>query len=279
MANASAIDDLAALRGEARDATERFLAEMGRRMVPSNLIHPAAINALPITETGIDWPYAYVRLEGGKTFYSYPSKPTRLRQYWLIADKIPKTVSAHTFGAVCDAARRYAYRADDEPADMTGWTVIEAGAYIGLKAIRFAEKAGPRGKVIAVEIHRANCELMRLNIEANGLGGRIEPVHAAVSDACGDTTFRQEGYQRHSLVALDHIPKTLARTVQSVTLDALLDNHGLPHADYVNVQVNGAELSVLEGATPSRLRRLAITCTKGESAETRRLVEAKRPQT
>jgi FkbM family methyltransferase len=268
-ARSSAEDDLithlSQLRNEDKERTEAFLQNLARKLVPRRLVNPQSIAALNIMESGLDWPYSYIRLESGETFYSWPSNPTQVRQFWMVRDKLPKTVNMATFGAASDAAFRYAYIDRFEPDDMTGWVVVEAGAYIGLKAIRYGKKVGRSGKVLAVEIDSFNYDLMKVNIEANGLNDVVVPILAALNAQDGESRMLSDGYQKNSVIGIDALRERSTRTVQSIAMDTLIDQHGVDRVDFINVQVNGAEADLLAGFQRhfDKLRRFHIVSRYG----------------
>ena len=55
-----------------------------------------------------------------------------------------------------DVVRRYISAEVSEIDGLVGANIIEASAYIGHKAMRFADALGPKGRVIAVEIDESN---------------------------------------------------------------------------------------------------------------------------
>lgn len=254
------ISSLAAARGETEEQTRVFLRRLLPRFIPKRVISPDRFSDLPIVETGLDGTLAYVRLENGRTLFSYPSSPMRLRQYWVIRDKLPRTIRPEAFSAVFDVARRYINADVSEIDRLVGGNIIEAGAYIGHKAMRFADELGPQGRVIAVEIDESNCQIMRRNIEVNSLQDQIIAVNAGLWSSAGHFVSISNNYQRNSLAQVDKIDGNRTREVECTTLDALIEEYGLNTVEYINIQVNGAELEVLKGCAQSlgRIRRLGI---------------------
>lgn len=240
---------LAQLRGEGLWATAVYLMRTAFRLVPTNLIDPAHFADLKIAETGLDGPLAFVRLENGRLFYSYPSSAARVRQYWMIRDKVPPVIKADTFGAVVDVVYRFMGLGspDNDFLPGEGGVIIEAGAFIGLKALRYAERVGPSGRVIAVEIDRFNYETMCRNVAASGLQDVVTCVHAGIWNAEGRAQAGNRGYQTHSLVDLDGSRSDALGQVETVSVSGLIDRFGLDRVDYLNLQVNGAEIEALDG--------------------------------
>lgn len=229
------LSNLAEARGEDPGETERYLLRLLPRLIPSRAISPEKFSDLPILETGLDGALAYVRLESGGTLFSHPSSPRRLRQYWVIRDKLTKTIRPEAFGAAFDVAKRYVNADVSEISGLAGGTIIEGGAYIGYKAIRFADELGPDCRIIAIEIDEANYRIMRRNIEVNGLQDQIIPVNAGLWSSTGRFVSIANNYQRNSLAQVDKIDRSRRREVECTTLDALIEEHGLDTVDYVNI--------------------------------------------
>lgn len=255
------VEELARLRGECVKETTAYLEKLGRSLVPKSLLSPEKLVSLPIEKTGVEGAFAFVLFEDGRKLYAHPSSSTRLRQYWMIRDKLPKTITPDAFGAVFDVAKRYSFADVSELEGMTGGTVIEAGAYIGLKAMRFADELGPNGRVVAVEIDETNCQIMRRNIEANDLEDRMIPVNAGLWSSVGKFESIANSYQRHSIAQIEKLDGEKTRMVNCSTIDSLIEEFSLEKVDYINVQVNGAELEVLKGSRKhlDRIHHFGIT--------------------
>jgi len=139
--------------------------------------------------------------------------------------------------------------ADYEPLLATwlpprGGVAIDAGAYVGRHTLAYARAVGPRGRVLACEPLPENFRLLRGNVSRNGYVQVVcEPC--ALSDLHGEgwLHFEQETssastiYGRASRVA-----------VPLRTLDDLCRKHGIKQVDLLKVDVEGAELNVLQGA-------------------------------
>lgn len=253
------IEKLARVRGESLAETEAYLARLAHEIIPPKLIDPDRLSRLPVAASGLEGPYSFIRLKDGRTFYGFPSSPRRLQQYWMIKDKLSTAIRPHAFATALDAQKRY-FQADLGEIDAPdGAVVVEAGAYIGFKAMRYAEAVGAAGRVIAVEINAANCALMQHNLDANGIGNVVAVNAGLWSERC-TMTAGSGGYQRQSLVKVGRIGETASQTVDCLRIADLIEAHGLDRVDFLNVQVNGAELEVLKGCEPylDRIRRIGI---------------------
>jgi FkbM family methyltransferase len=135
-----------------------------------------------------------------------------------------------------------------------GWVVVDGGAHMGLYTIRAASMVGAEGKVIAVEPDARNFAILERNIKANGLTN-VLAVKAALANEVGVgklSTTRMS--TTHYLADLES-PGSIA--IQTLTLDSLLQQSGLGRVDLIKLDVEGAELRVLEGAKNTLLSSTA----------------------
>jgi FkbM family methyltransferase len=134
------------------------------------------------------------------------------------------------------------------PPEGGGGVMIEAGAYVGFKAIGYADHVGPGGKVIAIEIDRDNFELMRLNVEQNGLQDVVDCVNCGVWSKRDRVVDRFRDRTAHTIARTEEHPYcTSADTIATDTLDNIIDASGVETVDFLNLQLNGAEIEALEG--------------------------------
>lgn len=128
-----------------------------------------------------------------------------------------------------------------------GDVVIDVGAHIGLYTLRAARDVGATGKVIAVEPDPQSFLILKDNIAINHLTNVIA-VNAALSDTAGQKTFYAATDPSLSGFELQAEARTReVKTVRTLTLDELLQNCGISHADWLKIDVEGAELKVLQG--------------------------------
>lgn len=134
----------------------------------------------------------------------------------------------------------------------------DVGANVGLYGFTYLHRF-PQRPCIMIEPDPRNTACLRRTIERGGFASAVV-VEAAVTDSVGSTAFaidplsgatgqivngQMPFVQRHHRMT----PPTL--TVQTSTLDALLER--FPAPDLIKIDVEQAELSVLQGA--SRLLR------------------------
>jgi FkbM family methyltransferase len=126
-----------------------------------------------------------------------------------------------------------------------GATVVDVGANIGYNTVHAARLAGPRGRVVAIEPTPDNLEVLRRNVAASGLDNIVvEPVAAGRAAGTRDLFVRGEKSAVNSLFpdsCYAHVTDVIPVSV--VPLDELVAGA----VDVVKIDVEGAELDVLEG--------------------------------
>jgi len=135
-----------------------------------------------------------------------------------------------------------------------GMWVLDVGANIGAHTMRFAQLAGPRGRVIAYEPQRVVHQLLCANVGMNGLLN-VQARHAAAGSAVGTlkvpaVNYMVEGnYGSLSLGGYDQ-----GEDVPIETIDSL----NLPACHFIKIDVEGMEAEAIRGAaqTIKRLRPL-----------------------
>jgi FkbM family methyltransferase len=149
-----------------------------------------------------------------------------------------------------------------------GDVVIDVGAHMGRYTIISSKRVGQHGKVIAIEAHPDNFEMLNRNIKLNKLTNVI-PLNYAVYSK--ETKLRlylpdeELGYTMHHSTMLNYVStkykiETEGKYVEvnANTLDNLLlqqqqqqKQNGISHADinWIKIDVEGAEFEVLKGAT------------------------------
>ncbi len=126
-----------------------------------------------------------------------------------------------------------------------GATVVDVGAQFGYFSLVAARGVGPRGRVFAFEPVPANLELLRRNIEMNGLSAVVEVVQNAVSDRGGPVDmFVFAASDSHSIYRHPRASVREVIAVTCVTLDEFLE--GRP-VDLIKMDIEGHEPRALAG--------------------------------
>lgn len=246
----SRLKRLAQIRGEDLVVMGKVLRNAVIKTIPRQLPDSEYFLDFEFEEIGTDENNRpFVRLPDGTVFYNDHS-PTKYRNlYYLLKDKIDRRIRPETYVMGVDVLNRYFWRGTtDRWLPGEGGVIVEAGAYVGFKAIRFARHVGNTGKVIAVEINKSNFEILQKNIEANSLERVVMPFWCGVWKTKGVMEARSGGYTYHTLAESDnHKHLSKCSTVPTDTLDNIIDKAGVERVDYINFQLNGAEVEALEG--------------------------------
>lgn len=124
-------------------------------------------------------------------------------------------------------------------------TILDVGANLGDLTVHFLRRF-PGARVFAFEPHPENVVQLRSRV---GCVDGVTVVEAAVgAEAARLSLFVREGTVNHSLVEseVDEVRGVL--TVDVVSLDDFTGHHGIDTVDLLKVDVEGAELAVLDGA-------------------------------
>ncbi len=131
-----------------------------------------------------------------------------------------------------------------------GMTVLDIGSHHGFYTLMASRKVGLQGKVIAVEASPRERERLRLHLRIN----RCKNV-TVESRALGEAKGIAELYLVsggetgcNSLRPPDVARPTKCVSVSVEPLDRVLEEHEIDRVDFIKLDVEGAELSVLKGA-------------------------------
>lgn len=215
---------------------------------------PALISSNCIDATGVEGDLAWVRLSDGMKFFSPKTHPALHRQYKFVADLLPDSVTEESFLAAIDVIQRYVTDFTWPPTELLksskDMNIIELGAYLGHKTIRFAnELAINGGRVYAVEMMPENCEILRRNVIENGLQKVIEVLDIGVWHEKGIKIGYSKGRQRNSIVPIDKLEDGQRVELHTDTLDGIIGMTTCEIIDLIFMTVNGVETNALQGFT------------------------------
>lgn len=255
------LENLAQLRGErVEDTAEKIALNLFRSVPKSVRGYDVDYSLLHVDSTGVEDGFPWLRTTQGRIFYDHPAGWKDVVMWVLLRDRIPAAVTAETFVVAVHAIKRYLKGAHGLQENAR--VVVDAGAYIGYKAIAYADAIGSEGQVIAVEMMPDNYALLEKNVVENGLEGQVMPVRCAVSNRSGVVEARRKHRQQATVATVDGLKLPNTETVEMDTLANVLDRSGVQRVDLLNVQVNGAELEALEGLDQwvARVGRFRVYC-------------------
>src|ERR671921_544971 len=136
-----------------------------------------------------------------------------------------------------------------------GDIVIDIGANIGRYTIISSKRVGTNGKVVAIEAHPGNFEILNRNIKLNQLTNIIPLNYAAYSKETKIKLYvpdEESGYTIYHTL-MERTGKKFVE-VDAITLDYLLlqlngIREGIVEVNWIKIDVEGVEFEVLKGAT------------------------------
>jgi FkbM family methyltransferase len=135
-----------------------------------------------------------------------------------------------------------------------GDVVIDVGAHIGKYTILASKMVGSAGKVIAIEAHPANYDILNKNIVLNKLSN-VVTLNYAVHSKEGVVKLyepgQEEGFTIYNTIMSDRetVNNQKYIEVKANTLDSLMLANGISQVNWIKVDVEGAEFEVLKGST------------------------------
>jgi FkbM family methyltransferase len=140
-----------------------------------------------------------------------------------------------------------------------GDIVVDIGAHMGRYTIISSKRVGANGKVVAIEAHPGNFEMLNSNIKLNQLTNVIPLNYAAYSKETKIKLYlpdEESGYTMHHSIMSNYVftkykDKTEDKFVEvsANTLDYLLQLNEITDVNWVKIDVEGAEFEVLKGAS------------------------------
>jgi FkbM family methyltransferase len=137
-----------------------------------------------------------------------------------------------------------------------GMTFLDAGANEGVYTVFAAQRLGAEGTVWAFEPSQREVQRLAGNLDLNNLSVRIFPV--ALADQAGQVEMTLAGYghegQNTMGKVIYEIEEGGRETVPVVRLDDVVRENQLARLDLIKIDVEGAELRVIQGATATLSR-------------------------
>lgn len=195
-------------------------------------------------------------------FFAIWLVPLRLRAMWRGGVQLmAKTDSGMRLACrPPDLIQMYIYLFDIWEPDLTsyirshltpGRVFVDVGANIGYFSLEAARLVGPEGRVVAIEAAPWIGNEFHENVVRNGQEGIIRLVNKAVSDRQEDldlyagpvqnmgltTTVASRGFQKRE-------------TIEAIPLGSILTSEEIKRAQIIKIDVEGAEVKVLDGMRP-----------------------------
>ena len=129
-----------------------------------------------------------------------------------------------------------------------GMNIMDIGAHVGLYSVYMQKLSG--GNVYGFEPTPSTVSVLRKTIALNKAETYIEVIEAAVSDTTGKARFkidRQPASVSNSLVEYNRTEKLETCEVDVITIDDFIAKRKIK-IDFIKIDAEGAELSVLRGA-------------------------------
>jgi FkbM family methyltransferase len=168
--------------------------------------------------------------------------------------------------------------------DWQGQTIYDIGGYEGVFTLFFGKSVGPGGRVFTFEPNPANCKKIRENVQLNGLTNvQLLQIGLGVAKCQSKLVFWPDEPARGTInfcyqQSLQQRKDTTCIEIEIDSLDNRIASEPLPPPDFVKIDVEAAELEVLEGMRQTLMThhpRLFIEIHAGVDARSlaRRLLE------
>ncbi len=126
---------------------------------------------------------------------------------------------------------------------------VDVGANVGLYSAIALSTPGFRGRVLAIEPHSESRSYLHKTLQSNGPAGAAQISELAASDRPGTLTLyknrENKGDNRVYPDSLLHGEET----VGADSLDNICRRHGISTAQFIKIDVQGAEANVVRGAS------------------------------
>jgi FkbM family methyltransferase len=137
-----------------------------------------------------------------------------------------------------------------------GMNVIDIGGYIGVSSVVIAKSIGETGRLYTFEPVPEHFNILNVNISSNGLGN-VKTYQRVVEDHVGTIDF----YKNDASSTI--VPETSKYKLQArtTTIDSFVRTAGIDRIDFINMDCEGSELFVLQGARQTLLNnKIKIFC-------------------
>ncbi len=130
---------------------------------------------------------------------------------------------------------------------LPGMTVIDVGANAGVYTFSAAQKVGTTGRVIAIEPFSGCVQLLQETIRLNALS-QVQVCHGAASHASGIAKLALSRSSELNEISTAELPEGSYESVETFTLDSLIDRFDLTQIDFLKIDAEGHEIPILQGS-------------------------------
>lgn len=134
-----------------------------------------------------------------------------------------------------------------------GMVCVDVGANVGYLTLLMAKLVGPQGHIVSFEPTRLTYDELVQNVTLNGYG-QVTASCLALSDYAGALSFNigPQGYDVYNSAGEVNHPSAKGKVftkvqVPCVSLDAYATENHLMQIDFIKIDAEGSELSVLKG--------------------------------
>jgi len=146
--------------------------------------------------------------------------------------------------------------------------IVDAGANIGAFSLYSARRA-PSATIYALEPFPSTRARLAQTLDENQLTSRVKVYDLALADVGGSTRHMpNEGPSQSRGTTAEAVPGSVA--VRVSTLEQFLDDAQIAEADFLKMDIEGAEHEVIHASSPSvmrRFREIALEYHPNGSAE------------
>ena len=142
--------------------------------------------------------------------------------------------------------------------------VLDIGAHIGLFAL-YSSQFCKNGKIYCFEPIKENFEMLKENIELNGINNIIA-INAAVSDSNGTVTiYLNDDAAGHSM----HVVGTKSVQAESISLQKIIDDNNITQCDFLKLDCEGEEYDIIGSLPANYFDKIKKMCIQYHFADTK----------
>jgi FkbM family methyltransferase len=130
-------------------------------------------------------------------------------------------------------------------------TILDLGANVGTFAL-YVQSVSPLAHIYCFEPSGKNYDLLVQNLRANGVDGKAYQL--AISGETGTSRLYTDGASVAYSLGLG---SGQSEPVQTASLSRVFELTGVEHFDFVKMDVEGAELQILDSCTDDQLRAMS----------------------